>query len=97
MRESAIERECRKLAEAEDCWLLKFIPFGFVGFPDRIFIGWGAKVVFLEFKKPKGGVVKKHQQRRIASLRAFGFTAEVVVSVDHFKQITGIGSDRGKI
>ena len=90
MKESPIERKCRRIAEAHGYRLLKFIPFGFIGFPDRILLGYNAKIMFLEFKKPKGGKVKSHQERRINELRNRGFEVEVIDSVEGFCEVTGL-------
>lgn len=49
--------------------------------PDRIVLLPGGRAVFVELKRP-GGVTSQHQLRWISRLRALGFTAEVVKSVE---------------
>jgi len=84
MRESAIERDIARYCDAQGWLCLKLVDKGGRGFPDRTIIG-PSFAAFVEIKKP-GGRVSLHQQRRLASLRELGFVAEVVTSIEEFKQ-----------
>jgi len=44
------------------------------GIPDRLFIGKGGKCLFVEFKKPSGGVVSKEQKFWLEFLGESGIT-----------------------
>lgn len=76
--ESAIENRLRQQIERIGGKAFKFISDGNRGVPDRIVCLPGGKVVFVETKRPKGGVLSKLQQYRIDELRKLGFDARVV-------------------
>jgi len=44
------------------------------GIPDRLFIGKGGRCLFVEFKKPSGGVVSKEQKFWLEFLGESGIT-----------------------
>ena len=44
------------------------------GIPDRLFIGKGGKCLFVEFKKPTGGIVSKEQKFWLEFLGESGMT-----------------------
>ena len=46
------------------------------GIPDRLFIGEGGKCLFVEFKKPSGGVVSKEQKFWLEFLGESGMTCD---------------------
>jgi hypothetical protein len=46
------------------------------GIPDRLFIGKGGKCMFVEFKKPSGGVVSKEQKFWLEFLGESGITCD---------------------
>ena len=48
------------------------------GFPDRLVLLPGGKVIFTEVKRPKGGRVSPHQRDWMARLRQCGARAVVV-------------------
>ena len=50
------------------------------GFPDRLFLATGGRVLFVEVKRP-GGRPSRLQAQTLTRLRALGFRAEVVDDV----------------
>lgn len=54
--------------------------YGIAGLPDRLFIGKGPVIFFIEMKKP-GGRTTPLQDARIKQLRGFGFAVAVVDNV----------------
>jgi Holliday junction resolvase len=79
--ESAIEREVCRHAERKGWVALKLHGAGDTGKPDRLFLGPGAQVLFIEFKKP-GGEVRKLQKWWIRKLRRLGFKAYIIDSAE---------------
>ena len=73
-----------RLAFKADCILLKIQ--GSRGWPDRILLCPGAKIVFIEFKRP-GEQLRPLQEFTLDKLRSMGFRAEMVNSVEQFKLI----------
>jgi hypothetical protein len=57
---------------------LKWVCPGWSGVPDRILLLPGGRVIFVETKRPKGGVVAKRQEWWRRELRLLGFDAYVV-------------------
>lgn len=47
------------------------------GWPDRLFLIPGGKVLFIEFKRPNGGVVSKIQIHIHKLLTTFGFDVQI--------------------
>lgn len=56
----------------------KFVSPGYNGVPDRILLLPGAKIAFVEVKRPDGGRVSQLQIYWIQIIRKLGFTAEIV-------------------
>lgn len=48
------------------------------GFPDRTAILPGGRTIYIEMKRPRGGVVAEHQEIWHADLRAMGHEVEVL-------------------
>lgn len=81
MRESKIERHLREVA-ADNGWAAyKFNSAGHPGVPDRICMGHGGDLFFVETKAP-GGTPSPEQAREHARLRRRGFRVFVVDSLD---------------
>jgi len=56
------------------------------GWPDRLFLGPGARIFMVEFKLP-GVKPRPKQLKTIVMLRSLGFHVHVVTDFDRFKQI----------
>lgn len=52
---------------------LKWVCPGWAGVPDRIILMPGGKIVFVELKRPKGGVLSSRQVWWANKLRTLGF------------------------
>ena len=83
VRESYVEREIRKYAVKHGFTFIKLM--GMKGIPDRMVLGPGKVVAFLEVKRP-GQKPTPIQQYRLKSLRDLGFTATWVDNIDDGKQ-----------
>lgn len=59
--EKDIETKLRKMVERHGGKCLKWVCPGWVGVPDRIVLLPGARVLFVETKRPKGGNIAKMQ------------------------------------
>jgi hypothetical protein len=57
---------------------LKWTSPGWAGVPDRIVLLPGARVIFVETKRPKGGVLSGRQTWWRAKLQEFGFVHYVI-------------------
>ena len=62
MREISVENHLRQRVETLDGRCVKMVPLGWVGIPDRLVILPGGIAVFVELKKPKGGIVSRAQE-----------------------------------
>lgn len=82
-RESSIERRITQLTAEAGGYAFKQPP---KGWPDRMILLPGGRLILLEIKRP-GGVVSRHQTYWIHKLRNMGFRAEVVDSVEQFERI----------
>ena len=89
MLESYIESKLRKKIKSLKCGALclKFVSPGFTGVPDRIILLPGAKVIFVELKKPQQ-TERKRQIYVQNVLRKLGF--DVYSSVDSEEKINQI-------
>lgn len=76
--EKEIEDKLRKMVERYKGKCLKWVCPGWSGVPDRILLLPGGRVIFVELKRPKGGVLAKRQEWWRRELRLLGFDAYVV-------------------
>ena len=76
--EKEIEQKLINLARRYKGKCLKWVCPGWSGVPDRILLLPGGRVIFVELKRPKGGVVAKRQEWWRRELRRLGFDAYVV-------------------
>lgn len=88
--EKQIERYLVSQVKTEGgmCW--KLTVFGVRGVPDRVCLFKGGKIVFVETKRPKGGVVSEWQKRITRKLIDFGFTVFIIKNkeeVDNMMQL----------
>ncbi len=59
--EKDVEQKLRKMIEKHGGHCLKWVCPGWSGVPDRIILLPGARVLFVETKRPKGGKLEKLQ------------------------------------
>ena len=83
MQERYLERACGKIAKAHDLLFYKFQSPGNNGVPDRIVIGPGGRIVFVEFKTPVGTLTAL-QKRQIEKLESKGAEVHVIRSTEEF-------------
>lgn len=76
--EKDIEAKLRKAVERRGGWCLKWTCPGWAGVPDRICLFPGGRVVFVETKRPKGGVLSARQKWWRKTLQALGFRYWVI-------------------
>ncbi len=75
--ESTVEAHLCRCVKALRGLCIKMNPFGMRGIPDRLVLLPGAKVAFIELKRPVGGVFEPLQKRWHAKLRNLGFLVYV--------------------
>jgi hypothetical protein len=61
IREASIESYLRSRVKNVGGLCVKLNPAGLVGIPDRLVVLPGGRVLFVEVKKPRGGVIGKAQ------------------------------------
>lgn len=88
--EKDIERKLRQMVEAHKGLCLKWICPGWLGVPDRIILLPGARVIFAEVKRPKGGRLSRMQEWWREKLTNLGFAFVVIWNeedLQHFKEV----------
>ena len=70
--EYELEQRCCDYARSHGIAAVKLE--GQDGIPDRLFIGEGGKCLFVEFKKPSGGIISKEQKFWLEFLGESGMT-----------------------
>ena len=78
--EKDIESKLRTAVEARGGKCPKWVSPGWAGVPDRIVLMPGARIAFVETKRPKGGVLSKLQKVWRGWLVELGFTVYTVWS-----------------
>lgn len=68
MLESGLESKLRKAVKARGGLCLKWVSPGFTGVPDRIIFMPGAKILFVELKRPGLKDGRSARQKRVAQL-----------------------------
>lgn len=76
--EKDIEKKLRQKVEALGGFCLKWVCPGWSGVPDRIVLLPGARIYFVETKRPKGGELSKLQKKWCEWLIRMGFFYGVV-------------------
>ncbi len=76
--EKDIEQKLRKTVEKHGGMCLKWVCPGWSGVPDRIVLLPGARIYFVETKRPKGGTLSAMQKKWRAWLTRLGFSCWVV-------------------
>ena len=77
-KEASIEEYLRGSVEALGGVCIKLHPVGLRGVPDRLIVLPGPRVVFVELKRPKGGVISALQHWWRSRLLALGCEHEFV-------------------
>jgi hypothetical protein len=86
-KEIAIEIALRDGVEARGGHCLKLSPRWYVGIPDRLVLLPGGVIVFVELKRPRGGVLGRKQGWWRTALQRLGFRVEhlnTIEAVEHF-------------
>ena len=81
-----IERKCCDYADLHGFLSHKMGVSVSIGWPDRMFIGYNAVIVFVEFKRP-GEPLSPAQIRKIKKFSDRGITVFVVEDYEIFKNI----------
>jgi hypothetical protein len=90
-REASVETYLRDRVRGAGGLCVKLNPAGYVGIPDRLVVLPGGRVLFIEVKKPKGGVVGKLQYVWRDRLREMGMEHRFVLTRDDVDDIIGQG------
>jgi hypothetical protein len=80
--EVILEAKVTEYAYQKKCFSLKLNVIGRVGWPDRIYLYYGARIIFIEFKRV-GQKPRRIQDYIHGKLREYGFRVYVV---DDFSQ-----------
>lgn len=86
MRESQIENAVCRHARNYQWWPLKLKIVNHLGFPDRMLLGAGGRVVFIEFKAPRKKS-RPSQRLVISKLKSMGFEVYVVDDIEKGKRL----------
>lgn len=89
MNEKQLERKCCRIAESHGWLALKMISPNRVGVPDRVMVGPGGHIIWIEFKK-EGGRLSPVQDRTITKFAKLGHGVFVVNSVKLFETVMGL-------
>lgn len=76
--EKEIEAKLRKRIEDRGGRCLKWVCPGWIGVPDRIVLLPGARIYFVETKRPKGGELSAMQKKWREWLTGLGFSYRVI-------------------
>lgn len=83
--EKEIEEKLRKTVEAAGGKCLKWVCPGWTGVPDRLVLLPGGRIIFVETKRPKGGVLSPMQKTWRRWLIELGFTYYTIWDYDNLK------------
>jgi hypothetical protein len=89
VKEKSIEFFLKKSVEGLGGLAIKLSPIGYVGIPDRLVLLPGGVVIFVEVKKPKGGVIAPMQVWWSNRLKKLGFRHEFVLTREDVNRIIG--------
>lgn len=84
--EKDIEKKLRTKVESLGGWCLKWVCPGWSGVPDRIVLLPGARIYFVETKRPKGGTLSALQKKWRKWLTELGFSCWVVWTYEELEQ-----------
>jgi hypothetical protein len=71
--EKEVEQKLRRMVQARGGLCLKWVCPGWAGVPDRILLLPRGRVIFVELKRPKGGIVSPLQKWWRSKLLQLGF------------------------
>ena len=83
--ERDIERSLINMVRIHGGMCLKWVCPGWAGVPDRIILMPGGRVIFVELKRPKGGVLSSRQVWWMKKLRGLGFAHCEIWSFDELR------------
>ena len=78
--EKDIEKKLRDSIKKRGGWCLKWVCPGWAGVPDRIILLPGARVLFVETKRPEGGRLARLQEWWHEQIRGLGFQVYVTTN-----------------
>ena len=84
--EKEIESKLRDMVKAQGGWCLKWVCPGWAGVPDRIVLLPMGRIVFVETKRPKGGVVGRRQEKWAEILTGLGFRHYFIYNKDDLER-----------
>ncbi len=88
--EREIEAKLVKMVKATNGLCLKWVCPGWSGVPDRIILLPGAKVIFVETKRPQGGRVSPRQQYWGRILTGLGFLWFIIWNEEDLEMFRGL-------
>ncbi len=86
MKESEIEKQICTYAISRGWLPIKFTSPNRQGVPDQVMLGYGEKILFIEFKKP-GGKLSSNQLRLIKKFALRGVIVHVIDNVEDGKEL----------
>lgn len=84
--EKDIERQLRRAVENRGGLCLKWVCPGWSGVPDRIVLLPGARIFFVETKRPKGGKLSALQKKWREWITALGFPHRVIWNTEDLEK-----------
>lgn len=86
--EREIEEKLVKAVKRHGGLCLKWVCPGWAGVPDRIILMPQGRVIFVETKRPRGGVLSARQKRWHRTLSGMGFSCWVAWTTEDLETIT---------
>jgi hypothetical protein len=92
--EASIEKYLVRCVKEYRGLVLKLVPFNLKGIPDRLIVLPGPRIIFVEVKRPKGGVVARHQTWWMERLTDLGCEHAFVYATDDVDKLIGKRDER---
>lgn len=86
MLEKTVEDYLIKIVKIKKGLCIKLLPFVFSGLPDRMVLLPGARIHFIELKRPKGGRVSPRQRIVFAMFENLGFPVHILNTKELIKE-----------